>query len=199
MSPFVSHALAQAPLPPDAERLLARAAAGGDRDAREELICAGLRNVALHALRLGHRGDDLDEAVAAGVEGLIRAVDRFDPDRGTRLATYAWAWIARAMTPAPTVVVSEPVLRVRADGDLLSELPVELAAVVGLRFGLLCEDGVGLTIQEVADRLRLTRWQVRDREGRGLSRLREGLARVSHRAPLEEPIPRSSIGRAFDC
>ena len=199
MSPFVSLALAQVPIPPDAERLLARAAADGDRDAREELICAGLRNVALHALRLGHRGDDLDEAVAAGAEGLIQAVDRLDPDRGTRLATYAWSWIARAMTPPPATVVSEPRECAPADTDLLAELPADLAEVVGLRFGLLCEDGVGLTIQEVADRLGLTRWQVRDREGRGLSRLREGLARVSHRAPLEEPIPRSSIGRAFDC
>ncbi|WP_373681477.1 sigma factor [Aeromicrobium senzhongii] len=199
VSPFVSFALAQVPIPPDAERLLARAAADGDRDAREELICAGLRNVALHALRLGHRGDDLDEAVAAGVEGLIQAVDRFDPDRGTRLATYAWAWIARAMTPAPPVTVSEPREPASVDTDLLDRLPADLAAVVGLRFGLLCEDGVGLTIQEVADRLGLTRWQVRDREGRGLSRLREGLARVTRRAPHGEPIPRSSIGRAFDC
>ncbi|GAA3530588.1 hypothetical protein AFL01nite_29310 [Aeromicrobium flavum] len=199
MSPFVSRALAQAPIPPDAERLLARAAAGGDREAREELICSGLRNVALHALRLGHRGDDLDEAVANGIEGLIAAIDRFDPDRGTRLATYAWSWIARAMTPPPAAPHVEPEVRPTADSDLLDELPGDLATVVGLRFGLLCEDGCGLTIDEVASLLGLTRWQVRDREGRALSHLRERLANVGRRAPLEEPIPRSSIGRAFDC
>ena len=85
------------------------------------------------------------------------------------------------------------------DTTLLADLPSDLATVLGLRFGLLCEDGVGLTITEVADRLGITRWQVREREGRGLSHLRNGLARVSRRAPVKEPIPRSSIGRAFDC
>jgi DNA-directed RNA polymerase sigma subunit (sigma70/sigma32) len=199
VSPFVSRALAQAPIPPDAERLLARAAVGGDRDAREELICAGLRNVVLHALRLGHRGDDLDEAVANGIEGLIEAVDRFDPERGTRLATYAWSWIARAMTPPPPAPSVEPQVRETSDCDLLDDLPTELATVVGLRFGLLCEDGFGLTIEQVANVLGLTRWQVRDREARALSHLRGRLANVGRRAPLEEPIPRSSIGRAFDC
>ncbi|GAA2077133.1 sigma factor-like helix-turn-helix DNA-binding protein [Aeromicrobium tamlense] len=199
VSPFVIHALAQVPIPADAERILARAAVAGDREAREELICAGLRNVALHALRLGHRGERLDEAVAAGAEGLILAVDRFDPERGTRLSTFAWQWIARAMAPpreAPVVELAETPV---SGDDLLVGLPEHLAAVVGLRYGLLCEDGVGLTIDEVAEHLGLTRWQVRDREGRALSHLRSRLARVGRRAPLEEPIPRSSIGRAFDC
>src|SRR5690606_9698930 len=97
MSPIVAPALAPEPSTRDVEQRLARAARGGDRGAREDLIRAGLRNVVLHALRLGHRGAELDEAVAAGAEGLIRAVDGFDPDRGTRLATYAWPWIARSM------------------------------------------------------------------------------------------------------
>lgn len=187
-------------MPADAERLLARAAADGDTAAREELICSGLRLVALHALRLGHRGPALDEAVAAGVEGLIHAVDRFDPERGTRLATYAWNWIARAMTPdamAPVGAADEVVPR--ADTGLLADLPPDQAEVVGLRYGLLCEDGAGLTISQVSERLGITRWQVRDKEARALSHLRSGLARVGRRAPLEEPIPRSSIGRAFDC
>lgn len=198
MSPFVAHALAQSPLPLDVELALARVKHRSPL-ARNELVCAHLRNVALHALRLGHRGADLDEAVAAGVEGLIRAVDHFDPERGTRLATYAWTWIARAMTPppAPPAVATDVI---PASGtDLLADLPEDLATVVGLRFGLLCEDGVGLTIAEVAEHLGLTRWQVRDREGRALSHLRNGLAIVSRRAPVKEPIPRSSIGRAFDC
>lgn len=200
MSPFVLHALAQVPLPADAERILARAATAGDRDAREELIRAGLRNVALHALRLGYRGERLEEAMAAGAEGLILAVDRFDPERGTRLSTFAWQWIARAMTPPPEPPVVAPAAEPVSRGDdILSGLPEHLAAVVGLRYGLLCEDGVGLTIDEVAEHLGLTRWQVRDREGRALSHLRTRLARVNRRAPLGEPIPRSSIGRAFDC
>lgn len=198
MTPFVAQALAQSPLPADVELALARAK---DRSplARDELICAHLRHVVLHALRLGHRGADLDEAVAAGVEGLIRAVDQFDPDRGTRLSTFAWKWIAHAMTPPRTPAVAPAEVIPATDTTLLADLPSDLATVLGLRFGLLCEDGLGLTITEVADRLGITRWQVREREGRGLSHLRNGLARVSRRAPVKEPIPRSSIGRAFDC
>ena len=33
----------------------------------------------------------------SGTLGLIAAVDRFDPDRGCRLATYAWPWITAAI------------------------------------------------------------------------------------------------------
>ncbi len=198
MSPFVAHALAQAPLPIDEERALARAK---DRSplARNELVCANLRNVVLHALRLGHRGGDLDEAVSAGIEGLIRAVDQFDPDRGTRLSTFAWKWIAHAMTPSRPLELVTVTSVPSCDTHLLADLPAELATVLGLRFGLLCEDGVGLTIDQVAQHVGISRWQVRDREARGLSHLRKGVARVVDRAPAREPIPRSSIGRAFDC
>lgn len=198
MSPFVAQALAQPPLPVDVERALARVK-GGSPLARNELVCANLRNVVLHALRLGHRGADLDEAVAAGAEGLILAIEHFDPERGTRLSTYAWKWIAHAMTPSRPVDVPVVEVTSNTDAGLLADLPSDLAAVLGLRFGLLCEDGVGLTIAEVSERLGISRWQVRDREARGLSHLRKGLARVVDRAPAKEPIPRSSIGRAFDC
>lgn len=189
MSPFVSRALAQAPLTLDAEQLLARAAADGDPDAREELICSGLRNVALHALRLGHRGEALEEAVAAGIEGLIHAVDRFDPDRGVRLATYAWRWIARAMTPPPPLPAIAPPPPAPAGSDLLADLPAPLAQVVGLRYGLLCPDGAGLTISQVCQQLGLTPWEVRDREAKALSHLRGRLATVGRRAPLAGADP----------
>lgn len=189
MSPFVSRALDQTPLTVDAEQVLARRAASGDRAAREELICSGLRNVALHALRLGHRGADLDEAVAAGIEGLILAVDRFDPSRGTRLSTYAWEWISRAMTPARDLPIAPLPTPGPSGPELLADLPASLAEVVGLRYGLLCDDGVGLTISEVGRRLDLTAWEVRDREARALSHLRAGLATVGRRAPLAGADP----------
>jgi len=188
MSPFVSNALAQAPLPADVEFELAQQAAAGDAAAREELICAGLRLVVLHGLRLGHRGEALEEAVAAGTEGLICAVDRFDPTRGTRLATYAWQWIARAMMPAHNLATfpdfADRSHANTAGSSLLAELPPEQAKVLGLRFGLLTADGLGLTIREVSQQLRLSHWQVRQLEAKALSRLRRRVDRVGCRAPV---------------
>ncbi len=184
MSPFIQRALAQAPLTCESELLLATAARAGDLAAREELICSGLRLVALHGLRLGHRGEDLEEAFAAGVEGLIMAVDRFDPLRGARLATYAWQWIARAMTPASPGEPAPEQARPNWDCTILADLPEQWAAVLGLRFGLLCPDGVGLTISEVSKELSLSAWQVRDRESKALSHLRKRLAKVGRRAPV---------------
>lgn len=188
MSPFVSRALRQAPLPADAEFLLATAASDGDRQAREELICSGLRLVVLHALRLGHRGEALEEAVAAGAEALVRAVDRFDPARGTRLATYAWQWISRAMTPQRQDAIG-PAEPVGWTDDLLSDLPEDWAAILGLRFGFHCEDGRGLTLAEVAMELGCSVWQVRDVEAKALSHLRGRLATVGRRAPLAGADP----------
>lgn len=199
MSPFLHRALAQAPLPADAERLLATAARTGDLDAREELICSGLRFVVLHGLRLGFRGEALEEAVAAGVEGLVQAVDRFDPDRGARLATYAWQWISRAMTPQAWTVEGPADVGLGPTDTLLADLPAMWAAVLGLRFGFDGPDRRGLALGDVAQRLGLTLWQVRDVEAKALSHLRNRLGTVVDRAPHREPIPHSSIGRAFDC
>ena len=64
-----------------------------DRDAAHRLVTSHLRFVA--KLALGYRGYGLPigEVVSEGNVGLMRAVERFDPDRGFRLATYAIWWI----------------------------------------------------------------------------------------------------------
>ncbi len=97
MDAFVKSLLAQPQLAAADERALARRARCGDAAARDELITAGMRAVALRAMLHGFRGDEMRDAVQSGAVGLIRAVDRFDPDCGTRLATYAWHWIGSAM------------------------------------------------------------------------------------------------------
>ena len=97
---YIQDLMSRAPIAADVEQGLARRARAGDVDARHELIESGLRSVALRARLLGLHGEDLRDAVQAGTIGLIRAVDRFDPDRGARLATYAWRWIGAEMRPA---------------------------------------------------------------------------------------------------
>ncbi|HLP83834.1 MAG TPA: sigma-70 family RNA polymerase sigma factor [Phycisphaerales bacterium] len=81
------------------EQELARAMRDqGDQHARAELIQAHVRLVTSIARGLANRGIPLDELVAEGNIGLIRAVDRFDPNAGARLSTFAFGHIRHAMT-----------------------------------------------------------------------------------------------------
>ncbi len=189
MDAFVKSLLAQPQLSADQERALALKAQSGDLKARDDLITAGMRAVAMRALLHGLRGDEMRDAVQSGALGLIRAVDRFDPDRGVRLGTYAWHWIGSAMRQArsPEVgpVVADPVRRVAGEieDDLLAGLPEELAEVMRLRFGMGAPDVSPMTLSGVAESLGLTVAQVRLREAKAMRHLRAGLAKVVHRAP----------------
>jgi DNA-directed RNA polymerase sigma subunit (sigma70/sigma32) len=59
--------------------------------AREHLVRSNLRLVVNIAKKYGGRGMSLGDLIEEGNLGLIKAVDYFDPDRGTRFSTYA-AW-----------------------------------------------------------------------------------------------------------
>jgi len=61
----------------------------GDRGAREELIEELMPLVRSLALRYAGRGETMDDLVQVGCIGLINAIDRFEPDRGVELTTYA--------------------------------------------------------------------------------------------------------------
>jgi RNA polymerase sigma-32 factor len=65
----------------------------GDLAAREELAGANLRHVISTALTFRHYPVDLEDLVAEGSLGLLVGIDKFDPDRGYRLVTYASYWI----------------------------------------------------------------------------------------------------------
>ena len=193
MDSLARHLLSQPPLDPARERTLAVAARAGDRGARDDLVRESLRLVALRAHHLGLRGDALDEAMQSGTLGLIAAVDRFDPGRGCRLATYAWPWITaairatvRADPPHRALDVTVAVATPEPPDDLrpaLAHLPLRLAAVIRLRYRLGEPAGPPRTRKEVAMRLGLTVAQVRADEARAMAHLRTRLAKVGHRAP----------------
>ena len=69
----------------------------GDRGAAHQLIVSHLRLVA--KIAMGYRGYGLPvaELISEGNIGMIRAVERFDPDRGFRLASYAMWWVRAAI------------------------------------------------------------------------------------------------------
>ncbi len=68
-----------------------------DRAARDRLIASHLPLVMRMATRLRGYRLSLDDLVAEGNVGLIRAVESFDPDRGARFATYAQWWVRASM------------------------------------------------------------------------------------------------------
>ena len=89
------------PLPDhDAQTELAKRVAAGDDDARREMVAANLRLVVHWARRYQDRGVDLPDLIQEGTFGLMRAVDKFDWERGFRFSTYATWWIRQALQRA---------------------------------------------------------------------------------------------------
>ena len=182
--------LATTPLSGEREQELARSARAGSTEARGDLIRFSLRLVAMRVRQLGIRPNDIDDALQAGTVGLIAAVDRFDPDRGVRLSTFAWPWITASIRslstrPLPAAVPELPPSELGGDLDtLVARLPLRLADVVRLRFGMGEPADVLRTHADVAARLGLTVAQVRRAEAQALGRLRDRLARLGDRDPL---------------
>ncbi len=85
------------------ETRLARAAGTGSARARDALVRSHLRLVLSIVSDFRHHNVELDDLVSEGLLGLVEAVDRFDPDRGVRLAAYA-AWWIRAYVRRYTIV-----------------------------------------------------------------------------------------------
>ena len=84
------------------ERELARRARAGDKEAAERLVTANLRFVISFVRKYQGRGLELSELVCLGNEGLLKAVKRFDPDRGLKFISYAVWWIRQTVLKALT-------------------------------------------------------------------------------------------------
>jgi RNA polymerase sigma factor (sigma-70 family) len=101
-NPLLSFLDRQGPLlTAEQEQLLARKARRGCERARNELVERNLRLVLDLARKSRPRDEhDLFDRIQAGSTGLIRAAEKFDPDRGFRFSTYATWWVRQAITRA---------------------------------------------------------------------------------------------------
>jgi len=160
LSRYIDHVKKLPLLSREAEHDLAVEAKLGVKAAIDKLVEANLRYVVAIAIQYRRYGIPLGDLIAEGNLGLMTAVRKFDPDRGTRFVTYAGYWIRAFVLD---LVVKSTTMVGAGSGPLRSKLffrlrrerarVANLAADDETRYAMLAER-FGVTPEKIAEMLR---------------------------------------------
>ena len=166
-------------LTPEQEIELSRRVQKGDQEARNMMIRANLRLVISIAKRYVNLGVPLSDLIEEGNIGLMRGVEKFDPERGFRFSTYAAWWIKQGISRG----IIDQGKMIRVPVYMNEEILKYKKAIEKLRHKLKRDP----TQSEIAKKLKLT-----------VERIREFENSIAKMSSLDAPIGEDGAGQVLD-
>jgi RNA polymerase sporulation-specific sigma factor len=170
--------------------------AGGDQTARDVLVERNLRLVAHVVKKFDNTGEDIDDLISIGTIGLIKGIKTFNPEKGTRLATYAARCIENEI-----LMYLRSAKRVRAEVSLYDPIGVDregneitLLDVLGADNPDVVPDQVEGKFEEARLREKLGSLEGKERE---VLQLRYGLGSTRERKTQREIAWLLGISRSY--
>lgn len=158
---------------------LSRLVHKGDKKARDRMICSNLRLVISIAKRYINLGVPLSDLIEEGNIGLMKSVEKFDPERGFRFSTYSAWWIKQGISRA----IIDQGKMIRVPVYMNEEILKYKKAVEHLTHKLNRKPRIG----EISKRLKVT-----------VERVREFERSIAKMSSLDAPIGESGDGQVKD-